>query len=131
MCSNFTLKNPHWNMIKLQSLNIHCERKYCVELSGISLLFSKRIPWLVRVCSFSNLYITLPWYHQNGKLMISMMKQKIFETFASCLQINIARFLRHFSTPLSNWKNETKWQGEERCNGCHLYVGEVNVVTSR
>ena len=36
-----------------------------------SLLFSKSMPWLARVSidSFFNLYMTLPWYHHDGKLM--------------------------------------------------------------
>ena len=71
--------------------NYHHEKKSWDEWSCISLLFSKNMPWLVRVSigSFFNLYITLPWYHhQDGKLM----KQEIFETFASCSQINLPRF---------------------------------------
>ena len=93
-------KNPHENY--------HCENKYWVEWSRISLSFSKSMPWLVWVYmgSFFNLYITLPWYHQNGKLM----KGYIFETFASCSQVKLPLFLWHFGTPFSNGKNETKWQ---------------------
>ena len=57
-------KSPHENYLR--------KKKSWVEWSCISLLFSKSIPWLVRVYtgSFFNLYITLPWYHhQDGKLM--------------------------------------------------------------
>ena len=71
-----------------------------VERSGISRLFSKSMPWLLRVYidPFFNLYITLPWYHKDGRLM----KQLIFETFASCSQISFPHFsdilARHFQT---------------------------------
>ena len=85
-------KNPH--------KNYHREKKSGVERSGISLLFSKSMPWLLRIYigPFFNLYITLPWYHQNEKLM----KQLIFETFASCSQISFRCFYGilapHFQT---------------------------------
>ena len=54
-------KSPHENY--------HCEKKTWAEWSGISLLFSKNIPWFVRVYigSFFNLDMILPWYHQDEK----------------------------------------------------------------
>ena len=56
-------KSPHENY--------HGEKKSWAEWSGISLLFSKSMPWLARVYigSFFNSYMTLPWYHEDRKLM--------------------------------------------------------------
>ena len=56
-------KSPHENY--------RGEKKSWAEWSGISVLFSKSMPWLDRVYidSFFNLYMTLPWYNQDGKLM--------------------------------------------------------------
>ena len=56
-------KSPHENY--------HGEKKSWAEWSEISLLFSKSMSWLARVYigSIFNLYTTLPWYHQDGKLM--------------------------------------------------------------
>ena len=73
------------------------------------LCYSAKTCWLVRVYigPFFSLYITLPWYHQNGKLV----EKLIFETFAGCSQINFPHYFWHFGTPFSNGKNETKWQG--------------------
>ena len=110
-----TLKKSALNMTKFASLeknsqkNYHREKKSGFEQFVISLLFSKSMPWLLRVYTspFFNFYITLLWYHQHEKLM----KQLIFKTFASCSQIPFSVFLRHFGTPFSNGKNETKWQG--------------------
>ena len=107
------LKKSTLNMTKFASSkknalkNYHREKKSGVERSGISLLFSKSMPWLLQVYigSFFNLYITLPWFHQDEKLM----KQLIFQTFASCSQLSF-HVLCHFGTPFSNWKNEMKWQ---------------------
>ena len=81
----------------------HHEKKSWVEWSEISLFFNKNMPWLVQVyiAPFFTLYITLPWYHQNEKLM----KQYIFETFTCCSQTNLL-FLLAFRDPI--FKQE-KW----------------------
>ena len=108
-----TLKKSTINMTKFPSLkknpheNYHRVKKSEVEQYGISLLFSKSMPWLLRIYigPFFNLYITLLWYHQDEKLM----KQLIFETFASCSQISFSIYFWHFGTPFSNGKYETKW----------------------
>ena len=56
-------KSPH--------KNYHGEKKSWAEWSGMSLLFSKSMPWLARVYigSFFTPYMTIPWYDQDGKLM--------------------------------------------------------------
>ena len=122
-------KNPH--------KNCHREKKSGVERSGISLLFSKSMPWLLQVYidPVFNLYMTLLCYHQDEKLM----KRLIFETSGSCPQISFPCF-KHFGTPFSNGKNKTKWDSAHVicCNGRHLslvhcgsYLATTNVATRR
>ena len=103
--------------------NYHGEKKSWAEWPEISLLFSKSMPWLSRVYigSFFNLYMPLPWYHQDGKLM----KQYIFETFTSCSQINVPRILGILAPYFQTRKNETKWQG----TWSMLQWPSVNVAT--
>ena len=112
-------KSPHENY--------HREKISRLEWSGVFLLFSKSMRRVFGVCigSFFNLYITLPWYHQNGNLM----KQQISETFPSCSQINLTCFLWHFGNSFSDGKNKTKWQGTWRMAAmtvtCTLILGKL------
>ena len=53
-------------------------------------------------------------------------KQEIFETFASCSQINFPHFLWHFGKTKRSDKAL-----EASCNGHDLYIGEVNVATKK
>ena len=107
------LKKSTLNMTKFASSkknalkNYHREKKSGVERSGISLLFSKSMPWLLRVYigPFFNLYIMLPWFHQDEKLM----KQLIFQAFASCSQLSFRCFMPfwHPIFKLEKWNEVT------------------------
>ena len=109
-------KNPHENY--------HRENKSQVEWSRISLLFSKSMPWLVRVyvayfSIFISHFLDITIVIRNRccyvlMTMISPMPRwEIDETVYFCnfrrLSINLPVFW-HFSTLYSNGQNETEWQ---------------------
>ena len=97
------------NMLKLHAKNICTKCDKIIELNNLRFLcYSLRVCWLVQVYigSFFNRYITLPWYWWEIDEIAN------FQNFLKlCSQINLLCFFRHFGTPFSNRKNETKWQG--------------------
>ena len=119
-------KNPH--------KNCHRKKKSGVARSGISLLFSKSIPWLLRVYigPVFNLYMTLLWYHQDEKLM----KRLIFETSASCPQISFPFWA--FWHSIFKREKQNKVRQRTCSNGrdlslvhCGSYLATTNVATRR
>ena len=93
-------KSPH--------KNYHGEKKSWAEWSGMSLLFSKSMPWSVRVYigSFINPYMKF----LDMTKMENWWDSK-FSKFRKLFTNKCAAFFGHFGTLFSNGKNETKWQG--------------------
>ena len=114
---------------KISTQKLSSWKKFGVERSGISLLFSKSMPWLLRVYidPFFNLYITLPWYHQDGKLM----KQLVFKLSQVVHKYVFHVFYGILAPHLQMGKmKESDRAHEACCNGCHLYTVEVSYLAS-
>ena len=122
--------------------NYHGEKKSWAEWSGISLVFSKSMPWLdqVYIGSFFNLYRTLPWYHQDGKLYDTSLisaRWEIDETeflklSLSCSQINVPQFFGILAPCFQTAKTKQSSRAHEACcNGYQLINQLINQFISR
>ena len=127
----YTKYDKIWVFEKSPHENYHGEKKSWAEWSGISLVFSKSMPWLDRVYigSFFNLYMTLTWYHQDEKLYDTSListKWEIDETvnfrnLLSCSQINVPHFFGILAPCFQMAKMKQSSRAHEACcNGRQL-----------